>query len=330
MMDVVASEPSSPDSSLPDFKDRYTGLCIFGVFEIIGGAIAALLIPATLHFMLSPKIPRPAGTEGSGLAVVSICAWYAVGSVALIVLGTGALRARRWAWALNLILSWFAVADSLASGVPTLGYMLATAESTGVGVVAFFIFVFVISVPLLFLFFYREKDVELTCKQRDPIERWTDRRPLPVLAAVLLALWSVFASLSSLAWTSLPSHGYLLTGWPGNALLLALAAADIYAAVAMFKVHPSGWWFAAGAEAAQAVRTFLQLGQDGGTVTARSAGEPQLGHHWASISGWVVALIFTGTNVAFLLWVRRYFPRRSPQFNSSSRSLAEDRTPYGR
>jgi hypothetical protein len=327
MMDVVASEPAGPDSSLPGFKDRYTGLCIFGVFEIIGGAIAALLIPATLYFMLSPKIPRPAGAEGNGLAVVSMCAWYAVGAVTLIVLGTGAIRARRWAWALNLILSWFAVVASLALGVPTLGYVLATAESTGSGVAASFVFVFVISVPLLFLLFYREKDVELTCRQRDPIERWTDRRPLPVLAAALLALWAVCASLSSLAWTSLPSHGHLLTGWLDNALLLALAAAGIYAAVAMFKVHPSGWWVAIGAEAVHAVRTFLQLGQGSGTVTATSGGAPQPGQQWASISGWVMALIFTGANVAFLLWVRRYFPRRSPQLNSSSRCFTEDRTP---
>jgi len=49
------------------------------------------------------------------------------------------------------------------------GSVLATAESTGAGVTAFF--VFVLGVPLPFLLFYREKDVELTCKHRDPVDR---------------------------------------------------------------------------------------------------------------------------------------------------------------
>jgi hypothetical protein len=309
MMDAVASEPVGPDSPRTGFKDRYTGLCVFGIFEIIGGAIAALLIPATMVFMLSPKIPRPAGAEASRLAIASMCALYAVAAVTLIVFGIGAMRAYRWAWALNLILAWFAVIVSLALGIPTLGYVLATAKSSGAGVAAAFVFVLVVSVPSLFLLFYREKDVELTCKHRDPVERWTDRRPLPVLAATLLAVWSACTSALSLTWTSIPSERHLLTGWPGTALLLTLVAANTYGAVAMFRVHISGWWVAMAAEAAQAVRTFLQVATGGGTATTTSAGVAQTGQAWEPISGWLMAVMFTGANVAFLLWVRRYFRR---------------------
>jgi hypothetical protein len=309
MMEPGASEHVELDPPLAGFKDRYTGLCVFGIFEIIGGAIAALLIPATLVFMLSPKIPRSDGAESSRLAIASMCTFYAVAAVTLIVLGIGAMRAYRWAWALNLILSWFAVVVSLALGVPILGYVLATATSSGAGVAAAFVFVLVVSVPSLFLLFYREKDVELTCRMRDPVERWTDRRPLPVLAAVLLAGWSACASVLSLTWTSTPSERHLLTGWPGTALLLTLVTADAYSAVAMFRIHISGWWVAMAAEAARAARTFLQLATGSGTVTTTPAGVGQPGQASESLSGWLMALMFTGASVAFLLWVRRYFRR---------------------
>ena len=38
-------------------------------------------------------------------------------------------------------------------------------------------------VPIAFIVFYSRSDVELTCRYRDPVERWTDRAPLPVLGA---------------------------------------------------------------------------------------------------------------------------------------------------
>jgi hypothetical protein len=322
MTDAEASEPMATESAPASFKDRYAGLCIFGVFEIIGGVVAALLIPAGLFHMLSPSVPRAAESEWTRRGLAVMCTWFAFTAVGLVSLGIGAMRAARWAWALNLILSWFAVAGSLILGVPTLAHVLVTAESTGAEIASAFAFAFVVGVPLLFLLFYRDKDVELTCAHRDPIERWTDRRPLPVLAAVMFCLWGACATLSSLAFPSWASDGLA-----GKALPLALAAADIYAAVAMFKARSSGWWVALGVQIAHSIQTVLRLVAPADVDSFSPAGPPQPGKAWGTSSGWVMAILFTIANVAFLLWVRRYFRRRSSEPDPGRRSSADDQAP---
>ena len=42
-------------------------------------------------------------------------------------------------------------------------------------------FVFVL-LPIAWVLFYRSRHVQATCEARDPVARWTDACPLPVLA----------------------------------------------------------------------------------------------------------------------------------------------------
>jgi hypothetical protein len=140
---------------------------------------------------------------------------------------------------------------------------------------------------MVFHLFYRDKDVELTCRHRDPVERWTDRRPLPVIAAVLLALGTAYGLLMYLVPTTSSPYGPYLTGLPATPLLLAEAGAQIYAALAMFKGRMSGWWVALMAKIASTALSVLNVVHNSDST-------------WQGLTGSVVYLLF-------LLWLRRYF-----------------------
>ena len=52
-----------------------------------------------------------------------------------------------------------------------------------------FLGVFFVILPAVWIFFYKSRQVKATCEARDPVARWTDACPLPVLA---LCLWFLF------------------------------------------------------------------------------------------------------------------------------------------
>ena len=203
---AAPSDPTGPASAPPAYADRYTGLRIFGVMQIIGGAMVAVALVASLFFMTSKSIPTPPESKMPAVLLVDFCLSLAAVAIALIVLGIGAMRARRWAWALNLILSWFAVLMSAVLAVTS--WVSAPQDEHGRDdLSAPLLFILCVIVSMVFHLFYRDKDVELTCRQRDPVERWTDRRPLPVIAAALLALWTANGLLMNLAPSSTPRYG---------------------------------------------------------------------------------------------------------------------------
>jgi hypothetical protein len=317
----------TPASSAPPplgFEDRSTGLLIFGVFEIIGGVLAALEVPAAWFFLLSPKFPRPPGSEMSPRSVVLNCASWAAAAVVLITLGLGAMRARRWAWALNLILSWL----GLVAGTITVGSMWIATKPGGMGRFMLGPALLMPGIAGLFLLFYRSNDVEQTCKHRDPVERWTDRQPLPVLAAVLLAAWGAACGL---AWNHTPHvaafFGRYLTGLPASALLLLWLAADVYVAFALFKMKPSGWWVAVAAVSAQILSMILTVRRTSPLDAMTMAGWPKEKidlTQQVAITGIWTSIAFGIAHLLFLIWLGRYFRRakteRSEEISSGYRA----------
>lgn len=300
---MAPSDPTGPAPAPPSYTDRYTGLCIFGVMQIIVGAVVAMqLVASVLFFTTSKSIPRLPEGKVSTVLLVNFFFGLAVLAIVLIVLGIGAMRARRWAWALNLILSWFAVLMSAVLAV--MSWVNVPQDEHGrddlsaplvlsLGVIA----------SMVFHLFYRDKDVELTCRRRDPLERWTDRRPLPVIAAALFALWTAKGLLMNLVPSSISRYGPVLTGFPATALSLSEAGAEIYAAVAMFKGRISGWWAALVAEVATMAFLVLKV-------------ERSSDRTWTSLVMPVAYLIF-------LLWLRHHFPRKgSVGYGSTSRETA--------
>lgn len=335
--------PAPAQPSAPAYKDRSTALVMFGIIEIAGGALSAVAVPFVLTAaVLGGKASgdRPA----VGLALTSLT--YLALAAVLITLGIGAVQARRWARALNLVLSWIwlimgiLITLFLVVLLPRgflAGMRSGALENPGArplppgimaAVLTFFIVciaVLLVVLPLVFLLFYRSQDVEQTCKHRDPVECWTDRRPLPVLAfAFLASAASLYYLLTSFT-TPAPFFGRYLTGMPGAAFFLVLAAVDAFVAYSFFRLSVTGWWVAVISIAIRLVSAILTV-RTGNLLQAYSRmgwSQRQLDIMRAIpmlpsgfLMGWTIVFLFL--YVGFLLWLKRYFrPAAAPSYTGS-------------
>ena len=98
--------------------------------------------------------------------------------------------------------------------------------------------------PGIWMLFYRSKNVKMTCEVRDPVPRWTDRCPLPVLA---VSLWAAVGTVAMLLFPIfyggvLPFFGIFLSGISGSAVWLVIAVLWGYSARALYRLERSGWW----------------------------------------------------------------------------------------
>ncbi len=334
----LAPVPPLPPA-VPAYKDRSTGLLVFGITEIAGGTLAALAIP---FMLLSAVLVRK--TAGGGIPLRSFAVsvmTYAMLAVVLVTLGIGSTQAKRWARALNLIVSWIWLISGvlvtvllcvmLPSGV-LVGMHTAAAQNPDappvpagfmaviITLMIVFLAIFLIVMPLAFLLFYNSKNVELTCKYRDPIERWTDRCPLPVLALALLAATSTaYYFVMSFTTPLFPFFGRYLTGLPGAAAFLVFAAVDAYIAFSFFRLKVAGWWVAVIAMALRLTSSALTI-RRGNLLEAYS----KMGWSHQQLEAMSMNPMFRGNAIlwwsmtfmvfylGFLLWLKRYFRAAAP------------------
>ncbi len=239
---------NTPPDIVPEYKDRRTGLILFGVLAIGLGALCALFVPLMLFGGAMSKDPAasrsllPAALMYGGLAVMLI--WLGVGSILL----------RRWARALLLILSWSWLIMGvigcifLALVSPQIFASVSQQSPSGAAVAlvvaAVFLGVLFIGIPLAGVLFYGSKHVKATCEARDPVPRWTDHCPLPVLAA---ALWLGFSGVALLVSgltvvKVLPLFGIFLSGLVSLGTTILLAAALGVGAWGFYKRDARAWW----------------------------------------------------------------------------------------
>src|SRR5436190_1347170 len=187
------------------YKDRSGGLVTFGVLTILLGVFSGLMLPLMLLGQLvNARIPN--GSGNSVAMLLPSLLMYGGLAVALIWLGIGSIKTRRWARALLLILGW----SWLLIGVITVAAMMVVfprllaninsnmpagqkgispAAMVPIMVITCLILGFMfILIPAVWVFFYGNRHVKATCEARDPVPGWTDACPLPVLA-VSLWLW---------------------------------------------------------------------------------------------------------------------------------------------
>src|SRR6185437_15618371 len=329
-------------ASAPSYRDRSTGLTIFGIIHILLGGFCALMCPLALFgLMMSRKISgisTPMASQYLGVL------WYAFLAAIFITLGIGSIQARRWAHALSLILSYiWLIGGSLVVVLLTaiMPVAIRTAMHQGgskevsAGAMAViltigiaFAALFLIALPIAFLVFYSKQDVRETCRQRDPVERWTDRCPLPVLAMSLLFAFTAFYYLATgVAKPLFPFFGVYLTGMRGTIGFLLIAALEAYFARAFFKLKPTGWWVAVltrGLLLTSAVVTATRTSlMDAYVKMGMSSRELQqlnsnpLAHSKAILFfGLSFSLIFFG----YLLWLKKYFKNpnagQEPSYNA--------------
>lgn len=250
----------------PGFKDRGTGLVLFGILQIILGLLAALMIPlAMLGVFMSRFAP---GATMHPAQIVSGIVSYGVIAAAFVTLGIGSIRMLRWARALTLVSSWYwlvvgVLVTILLTAVMPMAMRTALAKAqqntpnapppeltTGIMavMVTFFIVfaaLFLVAIPIAFIVFYSRNDVALTCRHRDPVERWTDRAPLPILgASVVLFVGALYMFVTGISTPLFPFFGRYLTGIAGGACFFVLGAIDLYLAVGIFRLQSSAWWIA--------------------------------------------------------------------------------------
>jgi hypothetical protein len=340
----IAPPPVPPPT--PAYRDRGSGLVFFGVIQIILGLLSALMVPlAALGAFMSRLAP---GGGMRPIQFISGVSTYAFIAAVFLSLGIGSIQMKRWARALTLVLScYWLLSGALLTVLMTavLPVMMrtflqiqrnATPDSapemtTGVmavllTVIIVFLAFFLIAVPIAFIVFFSRDDVAETVRHRDPVERWTDRTPLPVLgASVVFAVGALYLLLSGITVPLFPFFGRYLYGISGAACFLVFAALDAYLAVAFFHLKSMAWWIAVFAlpvrlismaitfTRADMVQAYSKMGMSEQQLRMLNSSPLSRNHvllWWGLLSSVII--------VGYILWLRRYFthptsvPRESP------------------
>lgn len=309
-----------------DFKDRKTGLIVFGVLLIILGALNALAVPLLFLGILMSKTmsnapPMPMHTLLPGVVMYS-------GLAALfITLGIGSVRCRRWARAVILVLSWFWLVGGIET-VIMMAFLMPTLPMPQVPeTIRTFTLVFTVclgaifgfAIPLSLVLFYRSKHVKATCEARDPVVRWTDRRPLPVLALTLMLVASTgFGFFALVGPNVVPFFGMYVTGFPAIAIRLLMAAIYGYCAYSCYKLQPRGWWLAFGCYSLSSISTIATTLLIGLTPMYEAMDLSSAQFEQMRRSGmmqgnwtWISTLVNFIMVTAFLIYTKRFFKTES-------------------
>ncbi len=315
-----------------DYRDRKTGLIIFGILEILAGALCLLF----LLLLLVMSSLRPADTVSPPPPVAPALCVYGIGSVAFIWLGIGSIAAQRWARALLLCLSAIGLGAGLvacavlALTMPHISQAIEEAalknghaamppgfsRTMAIVSVAFLSAIYVLVPGTLFLF-YRSPNVRRTCAVRDPVERWTDRCPLPVLA---LSLLTAFGAVSVLFFQSsvhgFPLFGVVYTGALNYLLIALITALLLYIAWGLYRLRTRAWWIALACQLLTGVSGVITAFRyDLPDLYLKMGVDPRSAQASAQILGpafrWLVPVAIL-PGLVWLLCVRRYFEPPAP------------------
>ena len=321
---------NQPTSVSPgaEFKDRRGGLICFGILMIVIGCVCALLVP--LMFLGQMMSMKATGGAPNYSMMAPAALIYALLAVAFVWLGIGSIMARRWARALLLILAWvwllagiFTVGfmafflPSIFANSPPGGHQLPEAALVVAMIVALgFTSVIFVVLPCALVLFYRSPHVKATCEARDPVVRWTDACPLPVLALSLLFGISAVSMLPMLVvyHSVIPFFGRLLTGAPGTLLILVMIALWIYCAWATYRLKPAGWWTILIGSGVMMVSTLMTYTRVDLIEMYRLMGYPEQQivqiQQCSFVKGgnlFLLMLICPLPLFGYLLWVKKYF-----------------------
>jgi len=307
----------------PPFKNRRGGLIFFGIVLILFGLMAggmAMLMITTLF------LPKAAGQQvlPVGMLAGSV-AMYLTAAAVFFILGVGSMMPRRWARALIYAISWMWLITGVLTSVglvamsgsmfATLPEAQATARPFIIGCMAVICLLFGITVPLALMLFYRGPNVRATVESLDPVPRWTDRVPAPVL---VFAIWMLFGAVSTLMctgfYTSFPVGTVMLRGITVTALFLIFSAVMFAIAIGSIRLEPAAWW---------AALVFLILGAVYAAVVVprtdligwmeqiNPASDPRQFELLRSMYSGPFFYIWMGViwagYLAFLLYIRRFF-----------------------
>lgn len=176
---------------------------------------------------------------------------YALIAVLFFWIGIGSIRARRWARALTLSVSWLWLITGVMAMVALCLFMMryfGVSIFAGLPEAALVLVVVIISgflyvlVPLAFVLFYRSDDVAATCRARDPNPSWFDETPPQIVSLVLVYAFGLVSVLVMPAYNFIfPLFGMILGGWKGGMAWLGVATLLVYLLVATVKTDQRAW-----------------------------------------------------------------------------------------
>lgn len=306
-------------------KDRSVGLILFGALQILLG-VAAL---CGLFAVAAASELQARGGAGAPpmSAMLPTILLYAIFAFYFFAVGIGSIRKRRWARALSLVVSAMWLVVGLIALVvviilmPRFTTLFPPSQSGAIVATMFgFLGVIYIALPLVLVLFYRGPNVKATVEARDPVTRWTDRVPLPILALVLVMAFSALSVVGATTYGAVPIFGTILTGAPAAIVFVAIGILCAYLSVQLYRVKRSAWWtlvlldIIGGANGAYTLaRTDLEkLYDQMGLMTPQLRAmhifeiyrDPRL---WAFMAVCWLAMF------AYIIWTRRFFDAPPPR-----------------
>jgi hypothetical protein len=327
--------PPVETAPLPAYKDRSTGLVVFGIMTLLLGCLAGLFVPLMLFGqMMAAKAPdAPPVNHATMLPGMAV---YGLLAVSLVWLGIGSIKARRWARALLLIFSWSWLVMGILMTAITPFFMakvfanLPPNAKTGqpamppaaiTGTIVFmvlFFAVFFVVMPAVWTFFYNSRHVKATCEARDPVTRWTDACPLPVLAFCLWT-WLAVPMMLFMPLTGhavMPCFGMFVSGLPAALFCLVVAAIWGTAGWWLYRLDVRGWWlifvamvlFMVSALLTYAHHDIIEMYQLQGLPQAQIDQIQKTGLLTGNRMSWFTAL-FTLPFLGYLLFIKKYLSK---------------------
>ncbi|HET7710839.1 MAG TPA: hypothetical protein VFL80_02820 [Thermoanaerobaculia bacterium] len=298
MTELVTAAPATRAA-----HDKSAALRAIGVAQILLGLLLCAVVfgIAAATEVQQKMAGAPAFTFAGNLVLYSALALY------FFAAGSGALRRRRWARPVTLAVSgvWLAlgaVITALALAIVPRYVSNFRDAALAIGTLALLHIV----IPSIFIALYRNPAMRETLEAHDPVSRWTDRVPVPVLALSLLMGFSAVSLLTGASYAVIPLFGTTLSGAPAAVVSIALAGLLGWVAFQLYRLRRSAWWTV----------LLLQLAAiGGGAATFLRAGPEGV---FRSPLLWMIALAAWGGFFLFLMYARRYFSAPSP------RTRAED------
>jgi len=283
------------------------GLIAFGLVQILIGLTCGLLVLAVIA---GAELAQRTAPMRSGVASAIVV--YGIAAVYFVTVGVGSIRARRWARALSVVVSAIWMAGGVAATLmimlilprvmeglprPTLGFGCAGAVGAILGIV----------LPLVLFLFYRLPSVRAAVEARDPKPRWTDRVPLPVLAMVLILLFSAITLLANVSNPVLALFGDVIAGAAASLVMLTIAVLCTFVAVQLYFLKESGWWTLLILQIAGLLYGAIAIMRSDYQTVAQREGAPAVSAIYAD-PFFLGALLTTWlAHFAFLLYLRRFF-----------------------
>jgi hypothetical protein len=307
---------------------------IFGVVQILLGCLCELAgAGMALVTMVGPMGKTPGSEAMIAWMMFPAIIFYFLLGVALIWVGIGSIRARRWAWTLTVVLSWmwlilgavsfigfvFLAGPMMAASMQQQGQPKMPPEAMMVMriIMGGFMFCIYILLPAVFLVFYHRASVWAFCQRRDPQVRWTDRCPMPVLALSLLLAFSVVSMLSMPAYGCvMPLFGHYVSGAVGGVVMVLIALILAYLAWGTYRLRMAAWWgtlllwIVGTANAAimflrtDLIEMYEKMGMPETQLEMiRKSGLTEVASRWGPWALLVTGVLWLG----YLLYIRRYF-----------------------